>query len=289
MRAASIPAFRRRVPNGTQMAILRFRFGTPSRPSRHLLWALALVERLLRRILAGSSYRENMTLLRMARSWIPGPRRLLLPDSPRLYSPISIPERTVLLLRESTRWLSDRLSIPCSRSASDEDVARRARSLQSRWSTTLQTTLLSTIAVGERAREAPRAHQVRTRIEHSQALPLQLVGADRIPRLPLNETAESIARRLPRQYRRVEDFSFARGLNSREKSTPSLLSGPSVVVDRTRPRVQQDSAGGIGSAGERRDPIAQPQLNTNVAQITDAVLKQLDRRLVAARERMGRI
>ena len=293
MRAASIPAFRRRVPNRTQMAILRIRFGSPSRPSRHLLWTRALVERLLRRILAPSTYRENMTLLRMARSRIPGPRSLLQRDSPRLYSPISIPERTVLLLRESTLWLSDKQQSPASRSGVDEDAARRACSLRSRWHTSLRTTLLSTIAMGKRAREAPRAQQVRTRTNYSQASPLQIVGAVRLPRLPLNETAEltaeSIAHRLPRQYRRVEDCSFARDLNSREKSTPRLLSGPSVVIDRTPPRVQKDSAGSFGSAGERKEPVAQAQLNTNVAQITDAVLKQLDRRLVAARERMGRI
>ncbi|HKV78335.1 MAG TPA: hypothetical protein VJP02_09360 [Candidatus Sulfotelmatobacter sp.] len=276
------------------MSVLRIRFGSASRPSRHLLWTLALVERLLRRILAASSYRENMTLLRTARSWISGPRKLLLPDSRRLHSPISTPERTILLLGESTRWLSDKRPFPGSRSTFDGDAARRTGSLQSRWNTTLQTTPLSTIAIGKRALEAPQIHQLRARIEHPQAFPLQLVGAGRIPRLPLNETAEltageSIARRLPRQYRRVEDCSFARGLNSSEKSTPSLVSGPSVVVDRPRPRVQRDSAGGLGSAGERKDPIAQPQLNTNVTQITDAVLKQLDRRLVAARERMGRI
>ena len=294
MRVTSIPAFRRRVPRRTQMTVLRNPLARTARPSRHLLWTRALVERLLRRILTQAMCCESMTLLRTARRWISGPRRLLLRDSPGLFAPISTPERTVLQLRESTRWLCGKRRVSSSRSTRNENAARRASPSQSRWSSARrQPAVFSTIARGKRA-EIPAMSQVCAREEHSHEFPPHLVVVGRIPRLLRNETAalsaaESIPRRVPNQYRRVEDRSFARSVNSSENGTPKLPSGASVVADRPRARLPHDAAASIGSPTGRREPVVQPQLETNVAEITDAVLKQLDRRLVAARERMGRI
>jgi hypothetical protein len=99
--------------------------------------------------------------------------------------------------------------------------------------------------------------------------------------------SESLPHRIMLQRRRVEEDSVARALKSEGKKTQSLLSELPVTVENPQLRVRRKAAGDSVSPAERRDYDGRPEVN--VTQIADAVLQQLDRRLIAARERMGRI
>jgi hypothetical protein len=104
--------------------------------------------------------------------------------------------------------------------------------------------------------------------------------------LTLESKPSLLAMRVVRQLQRVE----TRGIG--EQSAAELVTSPVPAAERVfaiaqaNPRKQRLEAV-EESLPERRN--ARPAPEINVAQLTEQVLNQLDRRLVAARERMGRI
>lgn len=94
-----------------------------------------------------------------------------------------------------------------------------------------------------------------------------------------------VAMRILRQLQRVETSSMA-GQPGPGVVSSDVPAGQRVFAAiQLSPREQQSEAEECLPA--RRNIPAAPEIN--VAQITDQILNQLDRRLVAARERMGRI
>jgi hypothetical protein len=124
--------------------------------------------------------------------------------------------------------------------------------------------------------------------------PLGIAPADRVvapPRFSRRDefvepeaVVGTLSARVIRKHRRVE--ARPTRLHDLRTQTPALMPEKPVVIERARPRLRtqepplevgpRDRAGQLGSA-------------VNVAQITDAVISQLDRRLIAARERRGKI
>jgi hypothetical protein len=101
--------------------------------------------------------------------------------------------------------------------------------------------------------------------------------------------SESLPERVVRKHRRIEARVFLqpRGLAPQIFAAPTpeepAVSHTTLARRRAQPRLEEPTE-------SPRRPHSAPQAsNINVAQITDAVLQQLDRRLIGARERMGRI
>jgi hypothetical protein len=92
-----------------------------------------------------------------------------------------------------------------------------------------------------------------------------------------------------RRHRRVETRPFAFPREAAPHILPTLSTDvPATVHLSPARRSAAQRFDGQEEAGTRRSASPQaPQVN--LTQITDAVLQQLDRRLIAARERMGRI
>jgi hypothetical protein len=103
-----------------------------------------------------------------------------------------------------------------------------------------------------------------------------------------SDSAATLPDRVLRNHRRVEARPFLRARDAAPQILPSAVPEEPAVIHRTpaRRRVRQfDSP----TEPAPRQHIAPQAPHIDVAQITDAVLQQLDRRLIAARERMGRI
>lgn len=101
--------------------------------------------------------------------------------------------------------------------------------------------------------------------------------------------SESLPERVARKHRRIEarPFMQPRGLAPQIFAAPTPEEPAVSHTTLARRRTQQRFAEPVESPTR---PHSAPQApNINVAQITDAVLQQLDRRLIGARERMGRI
>jgi hypothetical protein len=102
-----------------------------------------------------------------------------------------------------------------------------------------------------------------------------------------DQGAISLPQRLMRKHRRVEERPFLRPRDLKPMIAPPPTPEEPAVVHRTRRQVRQGFDAQPEAAPRQR--ALPPAPGVNVAQITDAVMQQLDRRLIAARERMGRI
>ena len=95
--------------------------------------------------------------------------------------------------------------------------------------------------------------------------------------------------RVTRKHRRVEQRAYPLGDDLVVTNMPRPVMADSVTLggSRFREPVQEYEP----PVAKREPSVArlQPEPAVNVARITDEVLKQLDRRLIAARERRGRI
>lgn len=89
-----------------------------------------------------------------------------------------------------------------------------------------------------------------------------------------------------RKHRRVEELSPTH-LHNLRAQTPVLMPEKPVVIERAQPRVRARQEPALEAAPRER--AWQRESVVDVAQITDAVISQLDRRLIAARERRGKI
>jgi hypothetical protein len=296
MRVISTRVFGRRTPYRAQ--ILRRPLARASRTHPHLAWTLALRARLLRRILSPGMRWENMILARPARHWISWPHTLLLRVDPtRPSDRVSIRERSVLHLGES-RHLLNAVSVTSSRATGAGSFVQFAALPQWKRHTSYEAALSGAIA--KRNRTLGGLETI-PRHEHSQGArgsglsPLHLVLANHSLGLCRNAAGstpgDAVVGRIVQRHRRVEEPALPWSLTSAEKKrTPGLaLVEPLLAAEKLGPRVRRQSDGRFASAVTRIDPTAQAESAVNVERITDAVLMQLDRRLVAARERMGRI
>jgi hypothetical protein len=291
MRVIANRIFCRRSPHPAP--ILRRPLACVSRTPRHVAWTRALVERLMRRVLSRAVPREDLVLARAARHWTWCSQSLLLRAEPgRSVAPILMRERSVIPFRESARrWNGGPVAGSEARNGGSFvpfPFPRQLRRNPGPESAVVGGPAPRSYAFGV-LETAPR-HQRWQWAYARQWRPLQRVLLDNSFGSPRREAfglrdAESLPYRVARQHRRVEEGSFARALNGPAKRTPSPLSELPSVMENPQPRVGRRAV--PGSPTERRDPASQPDMN--VTQIADAVLKQLDRRLVAARERMGRI
>ena len=95
--------------------------------------------------------------------------------------------------------------------------------------------------------------------------------------------------RVTRKHRRVEGRPYPRVHDLTAKNEPALMPANRFTLEKPwLPQPAQEYQSPT-SKFERTAARSQPEPAVNVARITDEVLKQLDKRLVAARERMGRI
>jgi hypothetical protein len=97
----------------------------------------------------------------------------------------------------------------------------------------------------------------------------------------------SLPERVMRRLRRVEErpLRYARPSAAMRFAAP----GPEETATARQSRKHSISQPNVDLEAQVVGRAVQPPAAVNVTQITDAVLQQLDRRLVAARERMGRI
>jgi hypothetical protein len=93
---------------------------------------------------------------------------------------------------------------------------------------------------------------------------------------------------LMRKHRRIEEHPFLRPREAAPKMKPAVEKEQPTRIYQApaRLRAHEDF---FSMESARRRGATSPAPSVNVAQITDEVLRQLDRRLIAARERMGRI
>ena len=115
----------------------------------------------------------------------------------------------------------------------------------------------------------------------------------RLPRMSSSQeedlSAGPLVERFLHRHRRIESQPFVR---AREGSSlvlvPPIPEFPTVVHRMPARRPSSQRFDGATEPAPRQHSIV-PSPNINMTQITDAVLQQLDRRLIAARERMGKI
>lgn len=265
-----------------------------SRANPHLRWTLALLGRLLRRILSRGRRWENMILARPARHWMSWPHALLLRlDPTRPAGPVSIRERSVLHLSEVRRLLNG-FSVTSARAAGAGSIVPTAALPQGKQHAAGEAGLSG--AIGKRNR-AMEGREMISRHQHAQGArwyglsPLRLVPANHslgsYGNAAGSTAGDAAVSRIVKRHRRVEEPRLPSSLAPGEKRSPgSAPVEPLFVAGKLRPRVGRQSDARFAPAETRTDPTAQAAVN--VERITDAVLKQLDRRLVAARERMGR-
>ncbi len=92
-----------------------------------------------------------------------------------------------------------------------------------------------------------------------------------------------IVKRITWQVRRVDENPLPLQRNLVLHLAPIPTSGSDLTLSHTRPATWSEYSGEAATA------ISPFQSAVNLTQLTDEVVRQLDRRLVAARERMGRI
>jgi hypothetical protein len=138
----------------------------------------------------------------------------------------------------------------------------------------------------------------RTEQVKSLELPLVLAGTRLVRRagagsVPLVETEESRIFELPvaKLARRHQRREIARGRVASEFAPPtSIEAAQSAKLGLARPGVIVRAPKQLPAAQQEAIDVGNsPLRGMNVTQVADEVMKQLDRRLIAARERMGKI
>lgn len=293
MKASTIQTFRKCSAGPCRIGVIR-RYATRAADvSRHLTWAITLVERLLRRVLMSAMRFESMILARPAHTWIHRLQVLRAHPTPAQWQ--TSQEWNLFHLHQSKEWVSSTpwilrsdpkpervLQFTAPPTLAPISSALVPRSERLRKTRTLD--LLETIA----RRQIVRSTHEQTTSSRS----LRLATAHRdfaLRSRPLSVIAGPVSHtpdRILRQHRRVEERSVALD-SAYKKPMPNQLFETPVFAERSRPAAKPSS--NAARHAETRDVGAQAGAAVNVAQITDAVLKQIDRRLVAARERMGKI
>jgi hypothetical protein len=275
-------AQRLRLQRGISCACARTPF------SRHLRWALEITERLGHRTTWRGIRPEGMTLSLGAPFWI----LLRHISMGRLYSTVSaLPPRTRERDESTVRRLTSapdgKLQVLSSEKAAQEPP--RAATNVLNWVQnrihTFSATLLSQESCTIKRTERFTVSEFLSAMSERPFSP-QRIRLTHPPSVDA-KTEMDIPARVQRRHRRVEQKSF---LASRDLDPlPSIrLAEHLPVVEKSRPRLPARAEESDFEA-KPRGRASRTEPPVNIGQITDAVLQQLDRRLVSARERMGRI
>jgi hypothetical protein len=100
-------------------------------------------------------------------------------------------------------------------------------------------------------------------------------------------STRDVVSRIAKRHRRVEE-RLALDRQGHAQGATRIPEAEMTLVDNS-PRVTQQPTRQPMTPIESGTRLCRPQPVVDVAQITDEVVKQLDRRLIAARERRGRI
>ena len=291
MKVSTIQTFRKFSATPKRMGVIRPSAMCVPNVSRHLGWAIALVERLLRRVLSRAMRFESMILGRPTRTWIY--RQQVLREG-RKKGPLHVSQEfNSFHLHQSTSWIS---------TTSQMGHSKRTLERISRYVVPLTLAPISSTLAGRG--ELPRrsngsglletlTNHRSVRLTHEQrysSLLMRMAPVDRdftVRRAPLSVGTGAMndaPERIVRQRLRVEDRSLTLESVSKNSTSSPFLNVPAFIERSWTP-----FKGKAAPHAERLEDVTQPSTAVNVAQITDAVLKQIDRRLVAARERMGKI
>jgi hypothetical protein len=307
MRPISNRPFPKRArPTGQRPANRRVRAGACAvgKVSPHVSWTSRITEKLARRTPWRGIYPEAMILVCAARPWTLLRQTVLQQTHPGMRSrPASTNEYNRLRSGESKRWPKAQPPVAILRQFGGEPIRRST----ARITTEPVRNRLPQPAIFctrlERSRtvefmQKPAGPQ-HTRPLHPDAMPsspLTLSLANRIPRQQRSArrdegveavTVNDVSTRVMRKHRRVEERPFMRVRDLPGRVAPAPVAENPVVIERPRPRLAAKHKS--SSELEARNGVLQADRAVNVAQVTDEVLRQLDRRLVAARERRGRI
>ncbi len=263
---------------------------------RHLRWTLAITGRLARRSTWRGIHPEDMTLSSARRLWI-----LLRQIIERSHATIAIlplpptplhgsaahaltptPKYPRLLRSQQTILEPASVLAPTLLAVVQDRIHKLTKATLSQSTRTIER--IANIFLRE---SSPITNGERT------SSPLAALFARRTLRsLQVQESEPdltNIPAQVQRRHRRIEQRPFLRPGDSAD-SLPSLRTAePRVVIEKPRPRILARTQNEPSPEPKPISRASQPGPPINIGQITDAVLQRLDRRLVAARERMGRI
>ena len=154
------------------------------------------------------------------------------------------------------------------------------------------TTRKRTIDFVERIMALPIARSVALRAAPADSAPFSPGRMHAPRRMPLDESQfneSGLPGNVLRKHRRIEDRAFLCPRDAKSTVAAAAMIPEGVVAHRPRARNRTPEKTEMPFESGPRTMPHSPAPAVNVAQITEAVLQQLDRRLIAARERMGRI
>lgn len=253
--------------------------------SRHLRWTLAITERFGRRITWRGIHSENMILSHPARFGI-FLRRISVEHSHSgiLINFLRNGEHSEPRFRQSV-FAPDGKPLALSSQLMTGEPTRTAALSAACVQNRIHRLTTATIAQRNRLIERTERFEVRASLFENR-------GAHPTIHPLLSQLAESgsdILAPVERKHRRLEQRPFLKPRDAADE--PRLVAAPEdlTVVAKSRPRVPAAATSESSFSAKPRVSTARPEFPVNIGQITDAVLQQLDRRLVAARERMGKI
>jgi len=263
--------------------------------SRRLGWSAALVERLFRRILSPLKHSKQMVLARGMR-WIQR-LRILQTKSQTMPTTVHLSTERIFHTTGVTHMAHSSLQAAAPRQAlgkSSRRVVAPALAESGASAATISAKTVRRMRSVEVAEKTTYRHVSGSRLLlTSPTLQVSSLGHPvmRTPQHRLIDVAavNGLPDRVVKKHRRLEQRPVT-DVQTPPAKVPGVPPGEApTMVDKSLPRLRREAAKQSVSEGGRRTPVVQPEPVPNVAQITDAVLKQLDHRLIAARERMGRI
>ena len=297
MRPISKRAFPEPTPPAAPAVALRRKLAATrvlGRGSRHIAWTLSITSRLMQRRRGIAMHPESMVLARARRSYMLL-RTLVRELKPVMPSGVQSPQQQPLL---GTRTILHQLvagepirvrSASNVREATNSPVRSR---LMSAPGLPLQPPLMLAVMPARLPRLQPvsggglsSAPTLLPRAKHALLQPWLKQEKDGGP----DSAVLDMPARMTRKHRRVEQRLYPR-IDDLATTTELRPTAANTITLR-KPHSHQPVAEYEAPLAKLERMAASPQAEreVNVARITDEVLKQLDRRLIAARERRGRI
>jgi hypothetical protein len=263
--------------------------------SPHLHWTVAITGRLGRRSTWRGIHPEDMTLSSAARLWIllrqivdrshttvaflPLPAKPRHQSAPHAFTPT--PNYPCLLRSQQTTLEPATVLLPTTLAIVQDRIHQLTKATLSQ----------STRTIERIAKVFLRVSSPITNGE-STSSPLPPLFARRTLRSLQAQESETDPTNIPaqvqRRHRRIEQRPFLRPGDSTDPLPALRTAGPPVVIEKPHPRIPARTQNEPSPDPKPISRASQPGPPLNIGQITDAVLQQLDRRLVAARERVGR-
>lgn len=302
MRGNSIQHFRRGIAGRASRLQPRpgFSCAYAARTPRHLRWIIAITHRLARRVTWRGIHPESMTLP-LASRWIlvsniiggrSNSLTLVLSararerEKPTVHRLPCVPYSKPLLSSQSAIDELARIPAPAILTRVQNRVHELTTATFSRHICIREHTVRSVVREWSRAPSGgtTSSSSVKSAFVHRPIRPRPSQAVDFTP--PMRDIPTQVQRR----HRRLEQRPFLSVRDAASPPSPVEIAEHPDVVRKLRPRAPAcviDEERPVQAKSRGR--TAQPDSPVNVAQITDAVLQQLDRRLIAARERMGRM